>query len=439
MKLRLLAALPAITALLLAGGVDAAHAVPDVTDPFATLAAGSEPSHILVDGAGDIYTLNTGNESISKIHPDGTFDGSFHAEFPSFSQPNSFASDGHGSLFVSSYLASTVWRIDGVTGDIDSRFSARLGAELAGELPQAVAVDLLGNIFVATHSPAAVVKIAPTGDLLGRYPLAVGSGPVDVTTDWTGSVYTANAADDTVSRVSFDGSGTATVDTGFAVLASGAMPISLTSNSRGMLYTANSGDNTVSSIDLTLPPGAAPATTTLMPPDSYPYNVTADRQGNVFVTNLGTASISLFESDGRFTPVVAQLSITETPEAAAVSGYGQLYTANALSSTVSRFGLAPAFSSVPVGPAQVGDSYSSPVTVTGLDPVTFSTVGFLPPGVAVDAGTGTLAGTPTTAGTFTFDLVAANVAGATAQTVTIIVAPAPGSTGCWYWHEACGL
>ncbi|RFA16511.1 hypothetical protein B7R22_03265 [Subtercola boreus] len=438
MKLRLLAALPLVAALLSAG-MPAAQAAPDVTDPFASLAAGSEPSHILVDGSGDIYTLNTGNESISKIHPDGTFDAHFHAEFPSFSQPNSFATDGHGSLYVSSYLASTVWRVDGTTGTINAAFSVRLGTELDGQLPQSVTVDLFGNIFVATHSPAAVVKLAPTGDVLGRYALAIGSGPVDIMTDWAGSVYTANAADSTISRVAFDGAGAATVDRRFAVLDSGAMPISVTSNNRGQLYTANSGDNTVSSIDLALPPGSAPATTTLMPPDSYPYNVTSDRHGNVFVTNLGTASVSLFESTGRFTPVVAQLSSAETPEAAAISGYGQLYTANALSSTVTRFGLGPTFATAPVASARVGDAYSSGVTVTGLDPITFSAVGFLPPGIGVDAGTGTLAGTPTTAGTFTFDLVAANVAGATAQTVSITVAPSPGSTGCWYWREACGL
>ncbi|RFA15225.1 hypothetical protein B7R21_04135 [Subtercola boreus] len=438
MKLKSLAVLPVIAALLCAG-VTAAHAIPDITDPFASLAAGSEPSHILVDGFGDIYTLNTGNGSISKIHPDGTFDGSFHAEFPPLSQPNSFATDGHGALYVSSYSASTVWRVDSATGTIDSGFSTHLGTELDGQLPESVTVDLAGNIFVATYSPAAVVKIAPTGDVLGRFALALGSGPVDITTDWAGSVYTANAGDSTISRVAFGGAGAGVVDRRFAVLDTGAMPISVTSNNRGQLYTANSGDNTVSTIDLALPPGSAPATTTLMPPDSYPYNVSSDRLGNVFVTNLGTASVSLFESTGRFTPVVAQLTSAETPEAAAISGYGQLYTANGLSSTVTRFGLGPTFAMSPVASARVGDSYSSGVTVTGLDPMTFSVTGFLPPGIGVDKGTGTLAGTPTTAGTFTFDLVAANVAGATAQTVTITVAPAPGSTGCWYWHEACGL
>jgi DNA-binding beta-propeller fold protein YncE len=253
-------------------------------------------------------------------------------------------------------------------------------------------------------------------------------------------VYTANAADSTVSRIDFDGAGAASVALRYAVLSSGAMPISIVADGRGMLYTVNSGDNTVSGVDLSLRAGSAAATTTLMPPDSYPYNVTADARGDVFVTNLGTASFAMFEPGGRFTPVVAQLSSDETPEAAAVSATGQLYTANALSSTVSRFGLSPTFTSaLPASGARVGDAYSATLTATGLDPLTFAAVGSVPPGLGLDPSTGVLSGTPTTVGAFTFAVTATNAVGTTSRSVTITVEPAPGSTGCWYWHEACGF
>ncbi|MDT7538086.1 MAG: hypothetical protein QOI82_1671 [Actinomycetota bacterium] len=96
---------------------------------------------------------------------------------------------------------------------------------------------------------------------------------------------------------------------------------------------------------------------------------------------------------------------------------------------------APAFVQGPDGTAQVGAPYSSQVTVTATPTATISVEpgSQLPPGLSLSNGPGantaTIAGTPTTPGTYTFTLRATNAVGSTTHDYTIRVFPADGSGG----------
>nr|WP_305076396.1 cell wall-binding repeat-containing protein [Quadrisphaera sp. RL12-1S] len=79
----------------------------------------------------------------------------------------------------------------------------------------------------------------------------------------------------------------------------------------------------------------------------------------------------------------------------------------------------------------VGFPYTLPVGVSaGSSAVTWSiTAGSLPPGLALDTTTGAVRGTPTAAGTTTFDITATTAAGRDTESTAIIVLPAPPSSG----------
>jgi hypothetical protein len=84
----------------------------------------------------------------------------------------------------------------------------------------------------------------------------------------------------------------------------------------------------------------------------------------------------------------------------------------------------------PAAIAQVGASYSSALTAAGgVPPYTFSNTGNLPGGLTLNASTGTITGTPTTAGAFSFTAKVVDSSGLATGTVTsncaIAVSPPP--------------
>ncbi len=90
--------------------------------------------------------------------------------------------------------------------------------------------------------------------------------------------------------------------------------------------------------------------------------------------------------------------------------------------------LSPAAGALPAG--TVGTAYSQTFTQTGgIAPVTFSvSAGALPPGLALNAATGALTGTPTQSGNFTFTITATDVGactGSAAYTLAINAACTP--------------
>ncbi len=71
----------------------------------------------------------------------------------------------------------------------------------------------------------------------------------------------------------------------------------------------------------------------------------------------------------------------------------------------------------------VGTAYSATVQTTGAGPITLAvTAGALPAGMTLDAATGSLSGTPTAAGTYTFTVTATNQYGTDSHEYTVTIA-----------------
>ena len=105
-------------------------------------------------------------------------------------------------------------------------------------------------------------------------------------------------------------------------------------------------------------------------------------------------------------------------------------TPNATQQFTIVVGQAPSFTSADAAAAAIGSPFSFTVTTTGYPGPSFGWDN-VPPGLTFTDngnGTATLAGTPTTAGTYAMALSAANSFGTGQQTLTVTVSAAPGIT-----------
>jgi sugar lactone lactonase YvrE len=122
--------------------------------------------------------------------------------------------------------------------EIETLVSFDLGA---GELPEGVAVDSRGNIFVSLTAPVSEIrKIAPNGEQTTLVDLGIGGfGPLGLAVDARGNVYAAAASFDPatqgVYRITPDG--TAILLPGTEAI---AFPNGIAFDQRGNLYVADS-------------------------------------------------------------------------------------------------------------------------------------------------------------------------------------------------------
>jgi len=194
------------------------------------------PSGVARDRSGNYYVADSGNHTVRKVSPDGsvsTFAGAAGASgfadgagrHARFSWPSDVACDRAGNVYVAdrgnhavrrvspSGEVTTLAGVPGRSGCADGACGSALFSN-----PSGVAVDALGNVYVADLGNQTVRKIAPGGEVVtlagcpgirgsadGRGALARFNGPSDVETDDLGNVYVTDRDNHMIRKIAPDG------------------------------------------------------------------------------------------------------------------------------------------------------------------------------------------------------------------------------------------
>jgi sugar lactone lactonase YvrE len=317
-------------------------------DGTADAARFNQPQGIAVDTGGNVYVGDTGNNTIRKINPAGmvsTLAGLAGVAGSSngigsgalFSQPAGVALDSSTNLYVADYGNSTLRKITpagsvstlaGSPGDVGTNNGTGAGAQFY--LPQGVAVDGSGNIYVADSANHAIRKVTSGGSVttlagsLGNFGTNNGTGanaqfdePAGVAVDTNGNVYVADTLNHTVRKVTPTGAvstiagaaGMFGANDGTNTAARFNQPSGLVVGA-GALFVADSGNGTLRKINAT---GPNWVTTTVAGSPSigsadgagsasrffWPAALACDTSNNVYIADAQNATIRKINPSGQ--------------------------------------------------------------------------------------------------------------------------------------------
>jgi DNA-binding beta-propeller fold protein YncE len=312
----------------------------------------NSPNSLTVDGSGNVYVLDMGNNRVQKFAPDGTFLtkwGMAGTDLGQFILPRGIALDGQGNIYVADTGNNRVQRFS-PDGTPDSTFASKGGAGTdAGQFnsPRGIAVDGGGNVYVADTGNSRIQKFDSQGLFVTKWGNQ-GSGngdfnsAVDLVLDGAGYVYVLESGNSRVQKFSSDGIFVA--KWGYAGSGVGELsaPNGLGVGPGGEIYIADFGGRRVQKLDtkgvfsIYLSVGGKRDGEL-----GSPTGIAVGSGGNIYVLDAGNNRVGCFTPEGGFVRNWGKYGSGDgefnRPEGIATDSDGNVYVLDAGNYRVQRF------------------------------------------------------------------------------------------------------
>ncbi len=248
------------------------------TSTVSTVGSGlSDPARTAVDGSGDIFIADSGNNRVVEIQPNGT-----QTTIGSgLEQPLGVTVDRFGDVFIADTANNRVVEVqpNGTQTTIGSGLDA----------PYDVAVNSLGDIFIADFGNNRVVEVQPNGT---QTTVVSGlSGPAGIALDTSGDLFIANFGNSQLLEVEANGTQT-TVGSGLGA------PAGVAVDGFGDVFIADYGNS--QALELKANGTQASLASGLL----NPTGIGLDSLGDVFIADYG---------NNRVVKVTAGVPVTVQP------------------------------------------------------------------------------------------------------------------------------
>ena len=388
------------------------------------------PAFPALDSGGNLYVADQSNSTIRKITPGAVVTtlaglvGSFSSadgtgSAARFDNPSSIAVDGSGNLYVTDNGNDTIRKVTpggtvttlaGLAGTPGSANGT--GSAARFDRPHGIGLDSAGNIFVSDNYNDTVRRITPGAVVT----TLAGSPLLSGTTDGSGSVARFKAP----AGVAVNGSGGITLlSSGTAYAPAGSVVSTTLAPSPLQSWALLSYSDNLTTSGTTLTVDVLNSSGTLLA-----ANVSSGTDLSTVPAIDGVTGIQLR----------ANLSTSNSANTPTLVSWSVGYYSNSLSAwstpISSTQGLAPVITNgPPLATTVIDAAYNFTYTASGSPAPAFSlTAGTLPPGLVLSTA-GILSGTPSQAGTYTGTITASNGVGPDAsQGFSIAVEQTPAIT-----------
>jgi Pro-kumamolisin, activation domain/IPT/TIG domain len=258
--------------------------------PVAPLGASGNfigPESVAVDGAGNVFVADLGENLIKEILAAGGYTAvnTIAAATYAMNQPFGVALDGQGNLFIADTFNNAVEEVPAAGG-----YASLIPIAVVNGLfidPTSLAVDRFGNVFVADWGNNAIKEIVAAGGYVTVNTVATGfNHPYGIALDSAGNLFVADAGNNAIEELSATSGYSQKVS-----LAPGNFytPYGVAVDGSDNVYVADTNDSAVKEIQAE---GGYRVVTELAPGSfSVPAGLALDASGNVFVADTGDNAV----------------------------------------------------------------------------------------------------------------------------------------------------